>query len=79
MHYWAEIETSILPRRLGNIFDLVIHANKDNWPREKIMDEIEKIDQEVNHYIKKQLDAKPGLKNRLENFKPQYYDSLKGI
>lgn len=79
VHYWAELETSILPRRFGNIFDIVIKAKSDAWPREQIMDEIIKMDQEVNFFINKQLESKPGLKERLENFKPREDRNYMGI
>jgi len=65
VHYWGEIETSILSRRLGNIFDLVTAAKAGEWPEEKIIAEIQETDKEITRYIHQQLEHKPGLKERL--------------
>jgi multiple sugar transport system substrate-binding protein len=65
VHYWGEIETSILTRRLGNIFDLVTAAKPGEWPEQKIIDEIAATDKEISRYIQQQLAEKPGLKERL--------------
>jgi len=65
VHYWGEIETSILSRRFGNIFDLVTAAKPGEWPEDRIIEEIKATDQEISHYIRQQLEHTPGLKERL--------------
>lgn len=65
VHYWGEIETTILSRRLGNIFDLVTAAKPNEWPEERIIEEIRETDKEISRYIRQQLEHKPDLKERL--------------
>lgn len=65
VHYWGEIETTILSRRLGNIFDLVTEASHGDWPESKIIQEIQATDQEISSYIQQQLERKPGLREKL--------------
>lgn len=66
VHYWAEIETSILSRRFGNIFDLVTEARPGHWPHDAIVREIRATEQEITRYIEQQFNKDPGLKKRLE-------------
>jgi len=54
VHYWGEIETDILLRRFGNIFDLITASPSDQWPEKAIIAEIQAADREINHYIKRQ-------------------------
>lgn len=51
--FWGEIETEILMRRFGNIFDLITAASWGAWPREEIIREIRAADREINHLIRK--------------------------
>lgn len=52
--YWGEIETEILLRRFGNIFDLVTASPENKWPEKEIRAEIRAADQEINNYIRRQ-------------------------
>ena len=38
--YWGEIETEILLRRFGNIFDLITSSPQNAWPTKEILEEI---------------------------------------
>ncbi|HSQ41119.1 MAG TPA: extracellular solute-binding protein [Fibrobacteraceae bacterium] len=68
VHYWGEIETSILSRRLGNIFDLITAAKPGEWPEDKVIQEIRATDTEITRYIAQQLDHSPGLRERLQSW-----------
>lgn len=70
VHYWGEIETSILMRRFANIFDLITAARPGEWPRAAIEAEIRETDREITNYIQGQLARKPGLRERLLAWKP---------
>jgi multiple sugar transport system substrate-binding protein len=69
VHYWGEIETSILMRRFANIFDLITAARPGTWPREAIMAEIYETDREITNYIQRQLAKRPDLRNRLLKYR----------
>ncbi len=53
--YWGEIETEILLRRFGNIFDLITSSPENVWPEKEILDEIRAADEEVNRFIRRQI------------------------
>ncbi len=69
VHYWGEIETTILTRRFGNIFDLITATKPGEWPETKIIEEIQATDVEISHYIQQQLDQAPGLRDRLVSWR----------
>lgn len=69
VHYWGEIETSILMRRFANIFDLITAARPGEWPSEAILTEIFETDREITNYIHNQLDKNPGLRERLLKYR----------
>lgn len=52
--YWGEIETEILLRRFGNIFDLITSSPEDVWPEAAILSEIKAADAEITHYINRE-------------------------
>jgi len=72
VHYWGEIETSILLRRFGNIFDLITESEDGEWPEDAIKEELIATESEINYYIETQLEDRPGLKERLENYEPEW-------
>ena len=55
--YWGEIETEILLRRFGNIFDLITSSPEKVWPEKDIIAEIRAADREVNRFIHRQREA----------------------
>lgn len=65
VHYWGEIETSILLRRFGNIFDLITESRPGEWPRDRILAQIRETDAEITRYIAQQMDRQPGLREKL--------------
>lgn len=73
VHYWGEIETSILMRRFANIFDLITASRPGEWPEKAIRIEIQETDREITSYINRQLDRNPGLRERLLNYRPPQY------
>ncbi len=52
--YWGELETEILLRRFGNIFDLITSSPENVWPEKEILAEIRAADEEVNRFIRRQ-------------------------
>lgn len=52
--YWGEIETEILLRRFGNIFDLITSSPENAWPEKEILAEIRAADGEINRFIRRQ-------------------------
>lgn len=52
--YWGEIETEILLRRFGNIFDLVTASPEGKWPEAGILKEIQAANNEINSFIRRQ-------------------------
>ena len=52
--YWGEIETEILLRRFGNIFDLITSSPGNVWPEKDILAEIRAADGEINRFIRRQ-------------------------
>ena len=52
--YWGEIETEILLRRFGNIFDLITASPENVWPEKDIIAEIRAADKEVDRFIHRQ-------------------------
>lgn len=70
VHYWGEIETSILMRRFSNIFDLITLARPGEWPEAAILNEIQETDREITYYIRSQLAKTPGLREKLLKWKP---------
>jgi multiple sugar transport system substrate-binding protein len=54
IHYWGEIETEILLRRFGNMFDLITESPSDRWPEKEILAEIHAADREITNYIQRQ-------------------------
>lgn len=69
VHYWGEIETSILIRRFGNIFDLI--TGSSIWPQKEIIQELKETDAEINDYIKTQLKNRPELVKKLKAYSEQ--------
>lgn len=55
--YWGEIETEILLRRFGNIFDLITLSGDNAWPEKEILSEIRAADSEINRFIKRQRES----------------------
>ena len=55
--YWGEIETEILLRRFGNIFDLITLSGDNVWPEKEILSEIRAADSEINRFIKRQRES----------------------
>ena len=55
--YWGEIETEILLRRFGNIFDRITSSPAKFWPEKDIVAEIRAADREVNRFIHRQREA----------------------
>lgn len=55
--YWGEIETEILLRRFGNIFDLITSSPEKVWTEKDIIAEIRAADREVNRFIHRQREA----------------------
>jgi multiple sugar transport system substrate-binding protein len=72
VHYWGEIETSILMRRFGNIFDLITESKDGVWPEAEIINEIKETDKEITRYITNQLDKNPKLKTKLLEYRSLY-------
>lgn len=52
--YWGEIETEILLRRFGNIFDLITSSPQNAWPTKEILEEIRSADREINRFIRRE-------------------------
>ena len=52
--YWGEIETEILLRRFGNIFDLITSSPENVWPEAAILSEIRAADDEINRFIRRE-------------------------
>lgn len=57
--YWGEIETEILLRRFGNIFDLITSSPENVWPEKEIIEEIKSADEEINRFIQRQRGEEP--------------------
>ena len=55
--YWGGVETEILLRRFGNIFDLITSSPEKVWPEKDIIAEIRAADREVNRFIHRQREA----------------------
>jgi multiple sugar transport system substrate-binding protein len=53
--YWGEIETEILLRRFGNLFDIITSSPQNVWPEQALVNEIRMTDQELNKYIQREL------------------------
>ena len=54
--YWGEIETEILLRRFGNLFDIITCLRR-TWLEQALVNEIRMTDQELNKYIQRELEG----------------------
>ncbi len=56
--YWAEIETSVLTRRLGNLFDIAAEVNGP-YSEAKVRKEVDATVQEIDEVIRQYFVAHP--------------------